>query len=80
MIEYPGGDDISFEEGYINDIKNNNILYTMNTEYGSSGSPLNLDIRNLKIIGIHYSKSSNNNDDKKAIFMKYIIWKTITKK
>ena len=56
-----------------NDIKDKYILFTMNTEYGSSGSPLILDTRNLKIIGIHYSKSSNNNDEKKAIFMKYII-------
>ena len=71
MIQYPGGDDVSFAEGYINDIKNENILYTMNTEFGSSGSPLILDTRNLKIIGIHYSKTSG--DEKKAIFMKYII-------
>ena len=73
MIQYPGGDDVSFAEGYINNIKNKNILYTMNTEGGSSGSPLILDTRNLKIIGIHYQKSSKNNDEKKAIFMKYII-------
>ncbi len=71
MIQYPGGDDVSFAEGYINDIIDNNILYTMNTEGGSSGSPLILDTRNLKIIGIHYSRT--NNDEKKAIFMKYII-------
>ena len=71
MIQYPGGDDVSFAEGYINDIKNENILYTMNTEFGSSGSPLILDTRNLKIIGIHCSK--NSNDEKKAIFIKYII-------
>ena len=73
MIQYPGGDDVSFAEGYINDIKDKNIFYNMNTEFGSSGSPLILDTRNLKIIGIHYSKSLNNNDEKKAIFMKYII-------
>ena len=71
MIQYPGGDDVSFAEGYINQIKDKNILYTMNTEGGSSGSPLILDTRNLKIIGIHYSRT--NNDEKKAIFMKYII-------
>ena len=71
MIQYPGGDDVSFAEGYINDIIDKNILYTMNTEGGSSGSPLILDTRNLKIIGIHYSRT--NNDEKKAIFMKYII-------
>ena len=43
----------------------------MDTDFGSSGSPLILDTRNLKIIGIHYSRI--NNDEKKAIFMKYII-------
>ena len=71
MIQYPGGDDVSFAEGYINDIIDNTILYTMNSDDGSSGSPLILDTRNLKIIGIHYSRT--NNDEKKAIFMKYII-------
>ena len=73
MMQYPGGDDVSFAEGYINDIKDKNIFYTMNTEFGSSGSPLILDTRNLKIIGIHYSKSLNNIDGKKAIYLKYII-------
>ena len=73
MIQYPGGDDVSFAQGYINDIKDENIIYTMKTEYGSSGSPLILDTRNLKIIGIHYQKTSKNNDEKKAIFIKYII-------
>ena len=73
MIQYPGGDDVSFAQGYINNIKDENINYTMKTEYGSSGSPLILDTRNLKIIGIHYQKTSKNNDEKKAIFMKYII-------
>jgi hypothetical protein len=73
MIQYPGGDDVSFAQGYINNIKDENIIYTMKTEYGSSGSPLILDTRNLKIIGIHCQKTSKNNDEKKAIFMKYII-------
>jgi len=73
MIQYPGGDDVSFAQGYINNIKDENIIYTMKTEYGSSGSPLILDTRNLKIIGIHYQKTSKNNDEKKAIFIKYII-------
>jgi hypothetical protein len=73
MIQYPGGDDVSFAQGYINNINNYNIIYTMKTEYGSSGSPLILDTRNLKIIGIHQRKTQNNNDEKKAIFMKYII-------
>ena len=54
MIQYPRGDDVSFAEGYINQIKDKNILYTMNTDFGSSGSPLILDTRNLKIIGIKY--------------------------
>ena len=73
MIQYPGGDDVSFAEGYIKNIKDENILYSMNTEFGSSGSPLILDTRNLKIIGIHYSKTSDDGDEKKAIFIKYII-------
>ena len=74
MIQYPRGGDVSFaDEGYINDIIDNNIVYTMKTEGGSSGSPLILDTRNLKIIGIHYQRTSNDNDEKKAIFMKYII-------
>ena len=59
MIQYPGGDDVSFAQGYINNIKDENIIYTMKTEYGSSGSPLILDTRNLTdMIGM-FSGCSN---------------------
>ncbi len=55
----------------INKIHNHyQIHHSINTEKGSSGSPLILDTRNLKIIGIHCGKSSNL---KRGIYMKEII-------
>ena len=71
IIQYPRGDDVSFAEGYINNIQNNyKIFHSINTEDGSSGSPLILDTRNLKVIGIHCGKYKNLN---RGVYMKEII-------
>ena len=44
------------------------------SECGSSGSPICLDTRNLKVIGIHRGKADNENINlKRGIFMKEII-------
>ena len=44
------------------------------SEGGSSGSPICLDTRNLKVIGIHRGKADNENINlKRGIFMKDII-------
>ena len=49
IIQYPRGDDVSFAEGYINNIQNNyKIFHSINTKNKSSGSPCYT--RNLKVI------------------------------
>ena len=74
IIQYPGGNTVKFGEGYINEIKKESIIYSIMSEGGSSGSPICLDTRNLKVIGIHRGKADNENINlKRGIFMKEII-------
>ncbi len=74
IIQYPGGNIPEFGEGYINQIKKESIIYSIMSECGSSGSPICLDTRNLKVIGIHRGKADNENINlKRGIFMKEII-------
>ncbi len=49
IVQYPRRDDVSFAEGYINNIQNNyKIFHSINTKNKSSGSPCYT--RNLKVI------------------------------
>ena len=74
IIQYPGGNTVKFGEGYINEINKELIIYSIMSEGGSSGSPICLDTRNLKVIGIHRGKADNENKNlKRGIFMKEII-------
>ena len=74
IIQFPGGNTVKFGEGYINEIKKESIIYSIMSEGGSSGSPICLDTRNLKVIGIHRGKADNENINlKRGIFMKEII-------
>ena len=74
IIQYPGGNIPEFGEGYINKINKESIIYSIMSEGGSSGSPICLDTRNLKVIGIHRGKADNENINlKRGIFMKEII-------
>ena len=74
IIQYPGGNIPEFGEGYINKINKESIIYSIMSECGSSGSPICLDTRNLKVIGIHRGKADNENKNlKRGIFMKEII-------
>ena len=74
IIQYPGGNIPEFGEGYINTINKESIIYSIMSECGSSGSPICLDTRNLKVIGIHRGKADNENINlKRGIFMKEII-------
>ena len=74
IIQYPGGNIPEFGEGYINQINKESIIYSIMSECGSSGSPICLDTRNLKVIGIHRGKADNENINlKRGIFMKEII-------
>ena len=60
IIQYPKGKDISSDEGFIENITNNNITYFISTKSSSSGSPIIL-IKNLKVIGIHCGQKNNQN-------------------
>ena len=74
VIQYPGGNTPEFGEGYINEINKESIKYSIISDCGSSGSPICLDTRNLKVIGIHRGKVNNENTTlKRGIFMKEII-------
>ncbi len=70
IIQYPGGDDVSFAEGYLNEINDYSIFHSINTEPGSSGSPILLDTRHLKVIGIHCGKTKDLN---RGVYMTKII-------
>ena len=71
MIEYPGGNGVAYANGYINKIINEQIYHSINSEQGSSGSPLLLDTRSLKVIGIHCGSAKDLN---RGIFIKYILY------
>lgn len=56
ILQFPKGNEISFSQGKIMQIVENNLIYTTTTENGSSGSPLLIrnNIQKYYIIGIHY--------------------------
>ena len=70
MVQFPNLE-ASFANGKVNSIKNNyQILHSISTEGGSSGSPIILISDNLKIIGIHCGKSETLN---RGTYMKVIL-------
>ena len=72
IIQYPKGNEVSFAEGKINNIKNSTqVFHSASTEFGSSGSPLILS-DSLHIIGIHCGMLSKNNLNR-GIYFKSII-------
>ena len=52
IVQYPGGNDLSYSEGKIKDINNYELIYDASTQPGSSGSPILLK-DTTEIIGIH---------------------------
>ena len=71
IMQCPGDQDVSVAEGKIEEIKNNkNIIYSLSTNDGSSGSPILLSNRNLNIIGIHQGNINQNN---KGVYFKIIL-------
>lgn len=58
ILNYLKGDKIMNSYGLINNIKDNVLYHTCNTDQGSSGSPI-LSLKNNKIIGVHYGTSKN---------------------
>ena len=69
ILQYPNGNELSFDKGEVKSITNYRLIHTVSTDYGSSGSPIFL-IENLKIIGVHNSRWKKLNA---GIFMKNIL-------
>lgn len=69
ILQYPNGNELSFDKGEIKEIKRFILTHTVSTDFGSSGSPIFL-IYNLRIIGIHKGRVGNINS---GIFMKNIL-------
>ena len=61
VIQYPGGK-LSYSNGIIKEIKNNEITHLASTELGSSGSPIFLK-DTIKVIGIHKSGNKDNSEN-----------------
>jgi len=53
IIHYPNGGNMKINSGHFIKICNNNILHSVSTGNGSSGSPIILLFRDFKVIGIH---------------------------
>ena len=71
IMQCPGVEDVLVTEGEIEEIKNNkNIIYSLSTDGGSSGSPIILSNRNLNIIGIHQGNINQNN---KGVYFKIVL-------
>jgi hypothetical protein len=72
IMQCPGVEDVLVTEGEIEEIKNNkNIIYSLSTDGGSSGSPIILSTRNLNIIGIHLGKIEAKNN--KGVYFKIVL-------
>ena len=75
IIQYPNGEEISFSQGKILKIKNEqnkNIIHSAPTSNGSSGSPIFLRNDDLRICGIH-SEGIKNPKINRGISMNHII-------
>ena len=59
MLHYPEGGKVVVSYGLSKDNKDQNIYYKCSSGSGSAGSPL-LDAKSLKVIGIHFFFSENN--------------------
>jgi len=61
ILQYPKGNEISFSNGIILGIKDNNIIHNCSTYNGSSGSPIISRYSDNSIIGLHYGSDNNIN-------------------
>ena len=72
IIQYPFLKEPKYDDGKIKQINQEFLYYSIATEEGSSGSPIFLSTRNLKIIGIH-SACSPKLKLNKGTLIKYIL-------
>ena len=79
ILQHPKGKDLHLASGTINKIEEDiyEFEHTLDTDYGSSGSPVIL-IENCKVIGIH-KKRIRDNDNKKGTFIFKLIDEIIGK-
>ncbi len=61
IVQYPKGGPMKVKAGYLKKINNYIINHTVDTDFGSSGSPIILLSRNFKIIGIHRKYNEKKN-------------------
>ena len=74
MVQYTNLEEASFGHGKVNSIKNNyQILHSISTEGGSSGSPIILMSSSLKIVGIHCGSSKKDKNLNRGNYMKVIL-------
>ena len=72
IVQFPEGNNLSYSEGKIKDINNNELIHDADTKAGSSGSPILLK-NTTEVIGIH----KQGNEDRKENYGTLI--KSITK-
>ena len=60
--QYPGGNNLSVAFGAISRIEEEDIYYTVSTDFGSSGSPILLT-NNLELIGLHKQRVKDSNEN-----------------
>ena len=71
-FQFPEGNDISLAEGKLIDIIDNcQIIHTITTDFGSSGSPIVLS-NNLKVIGIHRGRFQSH-DFNRGVLIKNVL-------
>ena len=64
ILQFPGGDDLSFSHGIIKSIKDNIIIHNASTKEGSSGSPIIRRTDKNYVIGLHFGGKKNKGKDK----------------
>ena len=71
IVQYPGGNDLSYSEGKIKEINNYEIIYDASTQSGSSGSPILLK-DTTEIIGIHKQGSNYKKENYGTLIYSFI--------
>ena len=71
IVQYPGGNDLSYSEGKIKDVNNYEITYDASTQTGSSGSPILLK-DTTEIIGIHKQGSNYKKENYGTLIYSFI--------
>ena len=62
IVQYPQGNKLSYSEGKIININNDELIYDASTKSGSSGSPILLK-NTTEVIGIHKQGSNRKNEN-----------------